>query len=164
MLRSLEEPIPAPELPPGCQVRAVRQSELAERTAVQREVWQPWTVGNVSTQDYAKFVRLPGFAPELDIVTVAPDGAIAAYVNGWIDPANKIGDQGPVGARPAYRRQGYTRAALLECLRRMQALGMQRACISTGVNNQAARCLYESVGFSVVNQYIEYVKSDGETG
>lgn len=164
LLRELDGPIPEPLLPPGCQVRAVRQAELSERAAVQREVWQPWTVGNVNTEDYAKFMQLPGYEPELDIVSIAPDGTIAAYVNGWTDPVNEIGDQGPVGARPAYRRQGYTRAALLECLRRMQAMGMQRVCISTGVNNHAARALYESVGFRVVNRFIEYVKLNRETG
>ena len=64
---------------------------------------------------------------------IAPDGVIAAYVNGWLDPVNRIGDFGPVGALPAYRRQGLTRAVLLEGLRRMQAAGMERVCVSTGV-------------------------------
>ena len=111
--------------------------EIPNRAAAQREVWQPWTVGNVSDDDYARFMRLPGYHRDLDVVTVTPDGVIAAYVNGWIDPVNRIGDFGPVGALPAYRRQGLTRAALLEGLRRMQARGMDRVCISTGVSNTA---------------------------
>ncbi len=160
LLRSLEAPIPEPAVPPGCQVRAVRQDELSERAAVQREVWLPWSVGEVSDEDYAKLMQLPGYDPELDIVSVAPDGVIAAYVNGWNDPLNKIGDFGPVGTRPAYRRQGLAKAALLECLRRMQAQGMQRVSVST--NNLPARRLYESVGFRVVNEFIEYVKPNPE--
>jgi hypothetical protein len=66
-----------------------------------------------SDGDYAHFKRLPGYHRNLDIVAIAPDGAIAAYVNGWIDPVNRVGDFGPVGARPAYHQQGLTRAALL---------------------------------------------------
>ena len=85
-------------------------------------------------------------------------GVIAAYVNGWIDPLNHIGDFGPVGARPAYRQQGLTRAVLLECMRRMQALGMDRVSVSTGVSNEPALRLYRSVGFKVVNQYLEFIK------
>lgn len=162
LLRELDSPIPEPVIPPGCQVRAVRQAELAERAEVQREVWQPWTVGNVSAEDYAKFMQLPGYDQALDIVTVAPDGKIAAYVNGWNDPVNKIGDFGPVGARPAYRRQGLAKAALQECLRRMQAQGMQRVSVST--NNLPAQRLYEAVGFRVVNEFIEYVKPNPGTG
>jgi GNAT superfamily N-acetyltransferase len=148
MLRSLAEPIPKAVLPPGCQVRAVAEAgEIANRAAAQRAVWQPWTVGNVSDDDYAYFMRLPGYHRDLDVVAVTPDGVIAAYVNGWLDPVNRIGDFGPVGALPAYRRQGLTRAALLEGLRRMQAAGMGRACVSTGVSNTPALRLYESVGF-----------------
>ena len=161
MLRSLDDPIPESALPAGCMVRSVAEAgDLANRAGAQREVWHPWTVGNVSDDDYARFMQLPGYHRDLDVVSVTPDGVIAAYVNGWIDPVNRIGDFGPVGARAAYRRQGLTRAALLECLRRMKAHGMERVCISTGVRNTPARLLYESIGFRVVNKYLEYVKAE----
>jgi len=162
MLRSLDEPIPTSVLPASCQVRAVAagNGEIADRAAAHREVWQPWTVGNVSDDDYARFMRLPGYHGDLDVVAVTPDGVIAAYVNGWIDPVNRIGDFGPVGARPACRRQGLTRAVLLEGLRRLKARGMDRACVSTGVSNTPALHLYESVGFRVVNKYLDYVKTE----
>jgi len=162
LLRSLDEPIAESVIPAGCQVRAVdpEAGEISHRAAAQREVWHPWTVGNVSDEDYARVMRLPGYHRDLDVVAVMPDGAIAAYVNGWIDPVNRIGDFGPVGALPAYRRQGLTRAALLEGLRRMQARGMDRVCISTGDSNMPAIRLYESIGFKIVNKYLEYVKTE----
>jgi mycothiol synthase len=160
MLRSLDEPIPEATFPPGCQVRAVAAAgEISNRAAAQREVWHPWTVGNVGDEDYAYFMQLPGYNRDLDVVAVAPDGVIAAYVNGWIDPINRIGDFGPVGALPAYRRQGLTRAVLLEGLRRMKAHGMDRVCVSTGDTNTPALRLYESVGFRIVNKYLEYIKT-----
>jgi len=67
---------------------------------------------------------------------------------------------GQVGARLACRRQGLTRAVLLEGLRRMQARGMDRVCVSTGVSNSPALRLYESVGFRMVNRYLDYVKTE----
>ena len=159
MLRSLDEPIPESQLPRGYQVRQVSETgEITNRASIHREVWHPWTVGNVSDDDYARLMQLPGYHRDLDIVSIAPNGVIAAYVNGWIDPLNKIGDFGPVGALPDYRRQGLTRAALLEGLRRMKAYGMNRVCISTGVSNVPARQLYESIGFKVVNRYLDYAK------
>lgn len=161
MLRSLGEPIAESALPIGCQVRAVADAgEISNRAAAQREVWDPWTVGNVSDDDYARLMRLPGYNRDLDVVTVTPDGVIAAYVNGWIDPVNRIGDFGPVGALPAYRRKGLTRAALLEGLRRMKARGMDRVCISTRVSNRPAVRLYESIGFKIGNQYLDYVRME----
>jgi ribosomal protein S18 acetylase RimI-like enzyme len=160
MLRSVDEPIPESRLPSGYQVRAVAGAdEIAQRAAVQREVWQPWTVGQVGDDDYAHLMGLPGYQRDLDVVTVTPDGVIAAYVNGWIDPVNRIGDFGPVGARPAYRRKGLTRAALLEGLRGMRTRGMDRVCISTGESNAAAIPLYESIGFRIVNMCLDYVKA-----
>jgi ribosomal protein S18 acetylase RimI-like enzyme len=48
---------------------------------------------------------------------------------------------------------------LLEGLRRMKSFGMDRVCISTGVTNTPASNLYESIGFTVVNQYLDYIKT-----
>jgi len=160
MLRSLEEALPPLALPSRFSVRslAVDVAEVSDRAAAHREVWHPWTVGEVSDEQYARFMQMPGYDRDLDVVAVAPDGTIAAYVNGWLDPVNKIGDFGPVGAREAYRRQGLTRAVLLEALRRMKARGMNRVCVSTGEDNVAARGLYESIGFRVVNRYVEYAR------
>lgn len=161
LMRSLAEPIPESPLPAGFQVRALAETDdISKRAAIHRDVWLPWTVGNVSDEDYARFMRLPGYQRDLDIVTVTPEGVMTAYVNGWIDPVNRIGDFGPVGAHPAYRRKGLTRAALLEGLRRMKAHGMNRACISTGVSNTPALRLYESIGFKIVNKYLDYVRTE----
>jgi len=159
MIRSLDGPIPEAVWPAGCQVRSLAETgETGGRAQAQREVWQPWTVGNISEEDYARLMRLPGYHRDLDIVAVTPDGVIASYVNGWIDPLNRIGDFGPVGALPAYRRRELTRAVLLECMRRMKAYGMDRVCVSTTVSNTPARCLYESIGFRIVNRYLDYMR------
>ncbi len=161
LLRSLAGPIPAPTLPTGCQVRAVAgASEIPNRASAQREVWRPWTVGDVRDEDYAWLMGLPGYERKLDLVAVAPDGVMAAYVNGWLDPLNKIGDFGPVGTRPGYRQQGFARAVLLEGLRRMQAYGMDRVCVSTGESNLPALRLYQSVGFEIQNRVLEYRRAE----
>ena len=159
MLCRLDGEIPTPVIPSGFELRSFAGgAEITSRAEAQRVVWHPWTVGNVTDEDYSVFMHLPGYDRELDVVAVAPDGVVAAYVNGWVDPLNRVGDFGPVGALPAYRRQGLTKAVLLECLRRLQQQGMQRVSVSTTVTNIPAMRLYESVGFSVVNQYNEYVR------
>lgn len=158
---SLTGRIAEPQVPAGYQVRAVSDpDEIPDRAAAHRDVWLPWTDGMLSDHDYARMTKLPGYDPDLDVVAVAPDGRIAAFVNGWLDPENRIGDLGEVGARPAYRRLGLTRAVLLECMRRMRGRGMDRACVSTGESNSAARPLYESIRFQVENRYLDFVKRD----
>jgi mycothiol synthase len=161
MLRSLNVPLPNLELPVGCRVCSMAElDDITDRAAAQREVWLPWTVGHVTGDDYARLMDLPGYHPDLDVVTLAPDGHIAAYVNGWIDPLNRIGDFGPVGARQEYRRHGLTRLAMLEGMQRMRSYGMERVCISTGVSNTPAFNLYASLGFQVVNRYLDFVRPD----
>jgi ribosomal protein S18 acetylase RimI-like enzyme len=160
MLRPLTDPIPESVLPGGFMVRGLDEGdEILSRAAAQREVWQPWTVGNVTDEDYLRFMTLPGYDRELDVVAVTPDGAIAAYANGWLDPVNRIGDFGPVGALPAYRRLGLTRAVLLEGLRRMRSRDMDRVCISTTEGNNAAQALYRSIGFTEANRYLDFVRA-----
>lgn len=161
MLRSLDEPIPEVTLPAGYQIRTMAETgEISNRAAAQRAVWLPWSVGDISDDDYARLMQLPGYRRDLDIVAVAPDGVMAAYVNCWIDPVNRIGDFGPVGALPAHRRKGLTRAVMFEGLRRMKALGMDRVAVSTGFTNAPAQGLYESVGFRIVNRYLDYGKQE----
>ena len=161
MIRRLNGEIPEPSVPLGFQVGAFAgESELTQRVEAHRQVWHPWTVGKVSDDDYAAFMRMPGYDQQLDVVAVAADGVIAAYVNGWIDPLNQVGDFGPVGARQAYRRQGLTKAVLLECMHRMERRGMKRVSVSTGETNEAGLRLYGSVGFKIVNKYFEYVRDD----
>lgn len=161
MLRLLSEPIPTGPLPEGFEVRSyLGASEIKDRAMVQHDVWQPWSVGDVSEEDYSFMTKMPGYEPDLDIVTVTSDGVIAAYVNGWLDPVNRIGDIGPVGARAPFRRRGLTRAALLECLRRMKDMGMDRVCISTGYENLPAQQLYQSIGFEIDNRYLDYTKAN----
>lgn len=156
--RALDGPIPEAVVPAGFAVRSLAGPEEApERAAAYREVWHEWTVGDVSDAQYRSLMSLPGYVRDLDVVAAA-DGTIAAYVNCWLDPVNRIGDLGPVGARPAFRRQGLTRAVLLEGMRRLQAMGMDRVCVSTGIANTAARALYESVGFEIVNRHLDYVR------
>jgi ribosomal protein S18 acetylase RimI-like enzyme len=41
----------------------------------------------------------------------------------------------------------------------MRARGMDRVCISAVETNTAAVRLYESVGFKIVNKYLNYVQT-----
>jgi len=61
MLRWLDEPIPDSLIPPGSQVRAMDESvDISDRAGAERDVWLPWTVGNVSDDDYVRFMKMPG--------------------------------------------------------------------------------------------------------
>ena len=160
LLRSLQNLLAAAAVPAtyrlrGCWVRPMRRPRRG-RARGRGE----WSTGDIDGDDYAYLLQMPGYRRDLDVVAVAPDGEIAAYVNGWLDEVNRIGDLGPVGALPAHRRQGLTCAVLLQCMRQMQAYGMQRVCVSTGESNSAALALYQSLGFVLANRYLEYSRAE----
>ena len=145
--RALDGPLPPVAPPPGVVIRPVAgETEFAERVDLHREVWQP---SRVTLPAYRRLRGVAGYRPDLDLVAVLPDGALAAYCIAWFDPASGVGEFEPVGTRPADRRRGLGAAVLREGLRRLQALGATRALVYSYGPNVAATRLYELVDFRV---------------
>ncbi|HSG18129.1 MAG TPA: GNAT family N-acetyltransferase [Anaerolineae bacterium] len=102
--------------------------------------------------EYQNFTRqAPSFQPDLDLVTIAPDGAFAAYVGIPYDSANRLGIFEPVCTHPEHRRQGLARTLMQDGLRRLQALGAHYAMVDTGDMIPANR-LYDTLGFGEIRQ------------
>ena len=98
--------------------------------------------------EYERFTqRATCFRRELDLVAVAPDGRLAAYVGVPYDEQNRRGIFEPVCTHPQHRRRGLAEALMREGLTRLRALGARDAIVETGSANPA-NSLYESVGFS----------------
>ena len=147
MRRDLAEPIPSSPPDDNIIVRHVGgEEEWQERVDTHREVWHP---SRVTLDAYRRLRAASGFTPELDLVAVTPEGTFASYCICWLDSVNKIGEFEPVGTRPAFRGRGIGKAVILEGLRRLKGRGVQTAIVPTTYNNEAARRLYESVGFQV---------------
>lgn len=145
--------LPEAALPEGFSVRAVGgPDEWQRRIDLHRAVWRP---SRVTLEAYSRLRSAPYYRPDLDLVAVAPNGDFAAYCIIWYDERTRVGEYEPVGAHPEWRRQGVTRAVLIEGLRRLRALGAERAIVLTGENNAPAIRLYESCGF-VIHDHERY--------
>lgn len=150
------DPLPDAPLPEGFTVRAVGgPDEWQRRVDLHRLVWRP---SRVTLEAYRRLRAAPFYRPDLDLVVVAPNGALVSYCILWYDERTRVGEYEPVGAHPDWRRQGATRAVLIEGLRRLRALGAERAIVLTGVNNAPAIHLYESCGF-VAHDYERYYRA-----
>jgi ribosomal protein S18 acetylase RimI-like enzyme len=147
--RPVPDPAPAPVLPHGYTIRAVRGvAEVEQRVAVQRAAFEStW----MTAERHARVRNSPTYRPELDIVVVAPDGAFAAFALLWFDEANRLGVFEPLGVAPAHQRLGLGRAIMAEGLRRLAAAGARVACVETGLDHQTARRLYEATGFTLLD-------------
>jgi ribosomal protein S18 acetylase RimI-like enzyme len=157
--RSLGESLPAISLPAGFQVRSVSDKDDAQKRAMASHA----AFGSDKPFDiywprYQRFMSSPAYIPDLDLLSVAPDGRCASFCICWLDPINQVGLFEPVGSHPDFQRLGLGKAVMIEGLRRMQAKGMRAAIVGAESDNPAAQELYRSIGFQVVNKMWTYRK------
>jgi ribosomal protein S18 acetylase RimI-like enzyme len=94
---------------------------------------------------YRNIQTAPLYRRDLDIVAVAPDGAVASFCTIWFDDVTRTAYFEPVGTTPAYQRRGLGKAVLCEGLRRLKRMGGTIAYV--GGYTEAANALYASAGF-----------------
>ena len=146
--QELDGPILAPELPDGYEIVAMTDdADLADRVEIHREVWAP---SKFTHEGYRRLRAAPVYRQDLDLAVRASDGRYASYLIAWHDPASRTAFFEPVGARADYRRLGLTRALIYETLRRLKALGVQRAYVGSVAEEGPAKALYRATGFTTI--------------
>jgi mycothiol synthase len=61
-----------------------------------------------------------------------------------------------VGTHSAFQRRGLARAVMVEALARMSDAGMATVTVNHNADNEAARRLYESLGFTKKHETYGY--------
>jgi ribosomal protein S18 acetylase RimI-like enzyme len=159
----LERELPAIRPAEGFAIRdlvAANESEIERRVEAHQ---QAFNSKRVSVESYHNLMNGLGYLPELDVIAVAPNGKIASYCNGWIDPMNLSGYIEPMGTPPEFQRMGLGKAVLTEALRRFQSMGCLTAAVASEAGNAASNALYRSVGFEPYRMVKRYRKEIIET-
>jgi len=78
---------------------------------------------------YRNIQTAPLYRRDLDLVAVAPDGAIAAFCTVWFDDVTRSAYLEPVATVPTHRRRGLGRAVATEGLRQARRLGADLALV-----------------------------------
>jgi GNAT superfamily N-acetyltransferase len=86
----------------------------------------------------------PIYHPECDLCVMAEDGSFVAGCEALIDARNAEADIERVCTHTSFRKRGFARAVIQECLCRLRAMGMRSAYI-TGYSPEAI-ALYGSLG------------------
>jgi GNAT superfamily N-acetyltransferase len=158
LARSLDDPIPEPDLPPGMKLKHVEADDYEARVATHSASWAPASSFNMA-QYLAVRAITEVYDPQLDLVAETEDGTFASYTIAWADPVSGVGSFEPFGTRPGWRGSGVSREVIYEGLRRLKATGMHSAVIYTaGFNHQAFR-LYQSSGFKLIDKNRTFVKT-----
>jgi mycothiol synthase len=147
--RDLDAPIPAAPVPTGYTIRPMGDGlELLERCYASGLGFHEGDIQvAVENRDdptwYRNIQTAPLYRRDLDLVAIAPDGAVAALCTVWFDDVTRSAYFEPVATVPAHQRKGLGRALLTEGLHRLQRMGATRAFV--GGYSPEANALYRSV-------------------
>jgi mycothiol synthase len=160
--RSLDGPIPEAQPAPGYTVRSLGDgAELLERCYASGLAFHPdeirYAVENREDVNwYRNIQNAPLYRRDLDIVAIAPDGAVASFCTVWFDDVTRTGYFEPVATAPAHQRRGLGKAVMCEGLRRLKKMGGTMATV--GGHTPAANTLYASVLSTEYNLFEPWAK------
>jgi ribosomal protein S18 acetylase RimI-like enzyme len=164
MRRPLDQPVPAAQLPQALRLKpfdtayedALREAHFEAFsdhwgwTPPSVETWRSRNVGSRAFRGLQSYVVMDG-------------DTVAAYVNCYEYEADTevTGVRqlyiGQVGTRRAYRGRGLARAALAKVLAKGAEAGYQQAALGVDAENPTgALGLYEKLGFSTYQKYVNY--------
>jgi len=118
--------------------RILRDDAFGGRSEVQEDVLQHELLF------YNHMHQGPIYHPETDLCVMAEDGRFVAGCEALIDARNAEADIERVCTHSSFRRRGFARVVIQECLYRLREMGMRKAYI-TGYS-EAAIALYGSLG------------------
>ena len=147
--RSLDGLLPDVPATPGYTIRALGDGlELLERCYAMGLGFRKDDVNAArEKRDHPEWYRSLQSAPlyrrDLDLITVASDGSIAAFCTIWFDDVTRTACFEPIATVPAHQRRGLARAIMIEGMHRLKRMGCKVAFVSGF--NEAANALYFSV-------------------
>ena len=162
MVRSLNEPIPNPQVPAGFGIRHVTgEHEVEALVSLHRAAFG---TENMTVQERLAMMGVPEYDSELDLLAIAPDGRFAATCMCSISQEENAltgrneGYTDPIATHPDFQRRGLARALLLTGFLRLKQRGMDVAALGTGSENVAMQRTAQAVGFRVQSTTLWFSK------
>ncbi len=88
----------------------------------------------------------PMYRPELSVFARSPEGRIAAYCRGTVDPDNGVCGIDPVCTDPDFQRMGLSKAVVETCFETQRQLGGRFSYIGSAPEPAPGTYLYRSLG------------------
>lgn len=166
MVRSLAEPIPAPQFPAGFKLTHVSgEQDIQPWVDLFNDSFiDHWNHHDLTVETMCHWMRDENYRPELDLVAVSPEGTFAAFCDCQIKPTQKRESlvEGWIeflGTGRRFRKMGLGKSMLLAGLQHLKAAGADIAKLSVDADSlTGATKLYQSVGFQFVETWLSWVK------
>jgi predicted N-acetyltransferase YhbS len=150
----LDHPVSETRLPEGFRLQSLAQEN--DFYKINQVLWRGFNHEGPTTKEDVQSRKdmqtAPNFRKDLNIVAVAPEGHFVSYSGIWYVEANQVAYVEPVATDPDYRRMGLGKAAVLECVRRVAAMGAQVAWVGSD------QTFYKALGFTKMFDVYVWVK------
>ena len=155
-----ETPLSQPDLPQSFTLRPLAGArECSAYVDLHQAVFES---KNMTLAWRQGVLQQPAYRAQSDLIALSPDGELAAFCIGWYNPNGPkgmpCGQIEPMGVGARFRSLGLGRAILSACLARLRSMGAGQIYVETDSYRDAARTLYESVGFELHSRVCVYRK------
>ena len=161
--RSLNEPIPVPEILSGFTIRPSKGLDEAEEWVCLHR--SAWGTESMTIEERTAILSGPDYIPQLDLVATAPDGTLAAYClcqihrNENLSTGRNEGWTDPITTHPDFQRRGLAHALLLTGMQLLKDRGIDTAVMGTSSENEKMLRTALALGFQIVSEKIWFSKS-----
>ena len=154
---SLDKPIETFPFPEGFSMRCVTgEDEVEALVSLHRAAFG---TDNMTIEERLAIMRALNYAPDLDLIALAPNGELCAFCICGIEEGEKqAGTTDPIGTHQHYQRLGLGKAILSAGLRSIQVRGAVIAKLGTSSENIPMQKLAERMGFVCVSENLWFSK------
>ncbi|MBN1891062.1 MAG: GNAT family N-acetyltransferase [Thermoflexales bacterium] len=162
MVRSLDEPIPTPQVPVGFSIRHVAGEQEVEALVTLHRA--AFGTEHMTVEERLAMMRVPEYDAELDLLAIAPDGRLAAYCTCSISQeenkhsGRNEGYSDPVATHPDFQRRGLAKGLLLTGLHKLKQRGIDTVVLGTSSENTAMQRAAQAVGFHIKSTTLWFAK------
>jgi ribosomal protein S18 acetylase RimI-like enzyme len=136
----------AAPVPDGFTVRSLADGDPATHRAIADCLAAAFESDGDAVPALVSIEENPMFRPELSVYALSPDGRVASYCRGTVDPGNGVCGIDPVATHPEFQRRGLATAVVRACFRRQAELGGRLSYIGSAADPAPSTILYRSLG------------------
>ncbi len=156
--RSLAEPIPPVNLPPGFSIRPVAGEGEADALAALYQA--AYGTDKMTAGEILAIMRTTSYDRDLDLVAVAPDGRLAGLctcgiqedLNGMLP--KKQGSTDPVLVHPDFQGLGLARALIWSGWEKLKSRGIEVAVLGTSSQNTSGIAAFTKAGYVIDRRWL----------
>ncbi len=142
----LSEPTEPGSIPDGFTIESLKDDRAADYAGIAECIKLAFDTDHDVETVLASLESNPLFRLELSVFARSPEGRIAAYCRGTLDPVNGVCGIDPVCTHPDFGRMGLGRAVVQACLQTQRELGGRFSYIGSDKEPAPGAYLYQSLG------------------